>query len=212
MEVAAASGEPVCITPTPKPERTLQCYGATDGATTSRIHGERNCTVTLVQGAALYPLRRSPRPSRAVADVTPGPSDRRALPPPAAGRAAIHLHDLPVRRAPWPCCGFGLVVALALLWRWPCCGVLQRRGRAVERGAQRRGKRAAAFNNWATVVTTAALGLIGLCTIAAAERATPRWQVSQRSVVRRCTGMQMCRWGNNSVKIDPMQFCYLHDR
>ena len=125
MEVAAASGEPVCITPTPKPERTLQCYGATDGATTSRIHGERNCTVTLVQGAALYPLRRSPRPSRAVADVTPGPSDRRALPPPAAGRAAIHLHDLPVRRAPWPwpCCGFGLVVALALLWRWPCCGV-----------------------------------------------------------------------------------------
>ena len=113
MEVAAASGEPVCITPTPKPERTLQCYGATDGATTSRIHGERNCTVTLVQGAALYPLRRSPRPSRAVADVTPGPSDRRALPPPAAGRAAIHLHDLPVRRAPgpWPCCGLGLVVA-----------------------------------------------------------------------------------------------------
>jgi len=103
-------------------------------------------------------------------------------------------------------------VALALLWRWPCCGVLQRRGRAVERGAQRRGKRAAAFNNWATVVTTAALGLIGLCTIAAAERATPRWQFSQRSVVRRCTGMQMCRWGNNSVKIDPMQFCYLHDR
>jgi ABC-type nitrate/sulfonate/bicarbonate transport system permease component len=79
-------------------------------------------------------------------------------------------------------------------------------------GLSAAGKRAAAFNNWATVVTTAALGLIGLCTIAAAERATPRWQVSQRSVVWRCTGMQMCRWGNNSVKIDPMQLCYLHDR
>ena len=203
MEVAAASGEPVCITPTPKPERTLQCYGATDGATTSRIYGERNCTVTLVQGAALYPLRRSPRPSRAVSDVTPGPSDRRALPPPAAGRAAIHLHDLPVRRAPgpWPCCGLGLVVAY--------CS----EGAALSNeGLSAAGKRAAAFNNWATGVTTAARGLIGLCAIAAAERATPRWQVSQRSGVRRCTGIQMCRWGNNSVKIDPIQLCYLRDR
>lgn len=42
-------------------------------------------------------------------------------------------------------------------------------------GLSAAGKRAAAFNNWATGVTTAALGLIGHCTIAAAERATPRW-------------------------------------
>ena len=79
-------------------------------------------------------------------------------------------------------------------------------------GLSAAGKRAAAFNNWATGVTTAARGLIGLCAIAAAERATPRWQVSQRSGVRRCTGIQMCRWGNNSVKIDPIQLCYLRDR
>jgi NitT/TauT family transport system permease protein len=46
------------------------------------------------------------------------------------------------------------------------------------------GKRAAAFNNgptlWATIVTTAALGLIGLGMIAAIERAALRWHVSQR--------------------------------
>jgi NitT/TauT family transport system permease protein len=46
------------------------------------------------------------------------------------------------------------------------------------------GKRAAAFNNgptlWATIVTTAALGLIGLGIIAAIERTALRWHVSQR--------------------------------
>jgi hypothetical protein len=47
VEVAAASGEPVCITPTPKPERTRQCYGVTSGATTGRIHAGGSVTVTL---------------------------------------------------------------------------------------------------------------------------------------------------------------------
>lgn len=46
------------------------------------------------------------------------------------------------------------------------------------------GKRAAAFNNgptlWATIVTTAVLGLIGLGIIAAIERTALRWHVSQR--------------------------------
>ena len=49
MEVAAASDEPVCITPTPQPERTPQCYGAAGGATTTRIPVEGSCTVTLAQ-------------------------------------------------------------------------------------------------------------------------------------------------------------------
>ena len=46
------------------------------------------------------------------------------------------------------------------------------------------GKRAAAFNNgdvlWATIVTTAALGLAGLAVISIAERTVLRWHVSQR--------------------------------
>ena len=46
------------------------------------------------------------------------------------------------------------------------------------------GKRAAAFNNgdvlWATIITTAGLGLAGLAAIAIIERAALRWHVSQR--------------------------------
>jgi NitT/TauT family transport system ATP-binding protein len=49
VEVAAGSDEPICITPTPKPERTRQYYGVASGATTGRIHAEGSVTVTLAQ-------------------------------------------------------------------------------------------------------------------------------------------------------------------
>ena len=80
VEVAAGSDEPICIAPTPKPERTRQYYGATDAATTSRTHAEGNSTVTLAKVLGAVSIskvsktfasrgRRGPGPVVALASV-----------------------------------------------------------------------------------------------------------------------------------------------
>ena len=75
MEVAAASGEPVCIAPTPKPERTPQCYGVTDGATTGQIHIDANSTVTLAQVRGAVSISKVSKTFASRGRRGPGPVD-----------------------------------------------------------------------------------------------------------------------------------------